>query len=140
LAWDPDDALAVFTKYPWSRHGIKDKPLGFQFPTATYDGDEIVRLDVRSNVCLGHSDSGLACSQYQKLTLKIEHLQQLSQKPAGRVNYQYQTHDQLTQGHRSKNEIIRSLQVTVIQLLVNVYPDYDVYLLEYQPVSQSRRC
>jgi hypothetical protein len=33
--------------------------------------------------------------------------------PPGRLNYRYQTHDQLTQRHRSKNQVIRDLQLTV---------------------------
>ena len=32
------------------------------------------------------------------------------------------------QGHRSKNEIIHSLQFTVIQFLFNAYSDSDVHL------------
>ena len=43
LVW-ADDPLAIFTKYPWSRHAIKDNTLGFRFPTANYDGEEITGL------------------------------------------------------------------------------------------------
>jgi hypothetical protein len=110
LGWDPDD---VFTKYPWTRHGIKDNSLGFRFPRATYDGDNIVGFITHSTVCLGHSNNGAPCLQCKKLTRKVEDLRQLSQQPPGRLNYQYQTHDQLTQGHHAKNEIIRNLQLTV---------------------------
>ena len=110
LGWDPDD---VFTKYPWNHHSIKDKPLGFQFLVATYDSDNVVGFVTHSTVCLGHSNNGAACLQCKKLTQKVGELRQLSQQPPGRLNYQYQTHDQLTQGHHAKNQIIRNLQLTV---------------------------
>jgi hypothetical protein len=115
LAWNPDDPLAVFTKYPWTRHGIKDNPLGFRFPTANYDGDNITGFDIRSVTCTGRSNNGDACSPCRKLIPKIENLRQLSQQPPGRLDYQYQTHDQLTQSHRSKNQIIQDLKLTVNQ-------------------------
>jgi len=113
----------MFSKYPWTRHGITDNPLGFRFPTANYDDDEIVGFDIRSTLCDGHSDGGNACMACRKLTPKIDNLRRLSMQPPGRLNYRYQMHDQLTQGHRSKNQVIRSLQLTVgqISLLLRIY-------------------
>ena len=115
--------MAVFTKYPWNRHGIQDKPLGFQFPTAVYDGDDIIDFDIHSTICLRRSDSGAACFQCKKLAPKIEKLRQLSKQPPGRLNHRYQTHDQLTQGHNAKNQIIRNLQLTV-NFILTVYRNY----------------
>ena len=83
LAWDPDDPMAVFTKYPWNCHGIQDKPLSFQFPTAVYDGDDIIDFDIHSTICLRCLDSGAACFQCKKLAPKIEKLWQLSKQPPG---------------------------------------------------------
>jgi hypothetical protein len=42
----------------WTRHGIKDKPLGFRFPTAIYDGDEITGFNICSTTCTGWADNG----------------------------------------------------------------------------------
>jgi hypothetical protein len=114
LAW-ADDPLAILTKYPWSRHGINDNSLNFRFPTANYDGEEIAGFDIHSTTCTGWSNNGEACSQCRKLIPKVETLRQLSQQPPGRLNYKYQTHDQLTQSHRAKNQIIQNLKLTVSQ-------------------------
>ena len=68
-------------------------------------------------------DSGAACFQCKKLAPKIEKLRQLSKQPPGRLNHRYQTHDQLTQGHNAKNQIIRNLQLTV-NFIPTVYRNY----------------
>ena len=60
LAWDLDDALAVFSKYPRTHHGIKLKLLDFWFPTAIYHGDQI---DICSTTCMvGQTTATLAPS------------------------------------------------------------------------------
>ena len=62
LIWDKDDPLAVFNNYPWTRHAIKDHTLGYQFPTAKYEGEDIAGFDIHTTHCLGSSDKGQACS------------------------------------------------------------------------------
>ncbi|KIM81608.1 hypothetical protein PILCRDRAFT_8649 [Piloderma croceum F 1598] len=52
--------------------------------------------------------------------LLIENLRQLSQQPPGRLNYQYQTHNQLTQSHQAKNQITQTLKLTNINLSRNL--------------------
>jgi hypothetical protein len=94
-------------------YGIKDKPLGFRFPTANYDGDEITGFDIRSTACTGSSNNGNPCSQCSILPRKIEDLRKILQRPPGTLNYAYQTHDQLMQSHRLKNRIIQHLKLSV---------------------------
>jgi hypothetical protein len=52
----------------------------------------------------------LAC---RKIMPNIDNLRLLSIQPPGRLNCRYQTHNQLTQEHRSKNQVIHDLQLTV---------------------------
>ena len=59
LAWDLDDALAVFSKYPWTHHGIKHNLLDFWFPTAIYNDNQI---DICSTTCVGQTTVTLAPS------------------------------------------------------------------------------
>ena len=106
LIWDLEDPLAVFRNYPWTRHGLKDSSLGYKFPTANYRGEEIVGFDICAMHCTGTSENGDTCFQCKKLKKKVNHLRQLSNQPPRRLNYQYQTHEQLTQGHCTKNKII----------------------------------
>jgi hypothetical protein len=136
LAW-ADDPLAIFTKYPWSRHAIKDNSLGFRFPTPNYDGEKITGFDIRSTTCTGWSNNGEACSQCRKLTPKIENLRQLSQQLPGRLNYQYQTHDQLTQSHQAKNQIIQTLKLTVCQFYLYFIVALTTIYTEYKSISKS---
>jgi hypothetical protein len=46
LIWDAEDPLAIFRNYPWTRHGFNDHPLGYQFPTANYEGEDIIGFDI----------------------------------------------------------------------------------------------
>jgi hypothetical protein len=140
LAW-ADDPLAIFTNYPWSRHSIKDSSLGYRFPTANYDGEEITGFDIHSTTCTGWSNNGDACSQCRQLAPKVKNPRQLSQQPPGRLNYRYQTHDQLTQSHRAKNQIIQNLKLSVNQIYL-----YSIVALTmirrisiYLEISQSLR-
>ena len=118
LIWDPEDPLSVFRNYPWTRHAHRDHMLGYQFPTANYEGEDIVGFDIRVMHCTGRPKNGGACSHCQKLNKKVDHLRQLSKQPPGRLNYQYQTHKQLVEGHHSKNKIITDLQLSVRPLIV----------------------
>jgi hypothetical protein len=116
LVWDPDDVSAIFNSYPWTRHGIREHPLGYGFPMAKYDGADITGFDIRSTTCTGYSYDGNACSQCRQLPSKVKNLRKISLQAPGTLNFKYQTHDQLTQGHRIKNEIIRNHQLTVSQM------------------------
>jgi hypothetical protein len=113
LIWDAEDPLAVFKNYPWTRHGLKEHPLGYRFPNANYEGEEFVGFDIRATHCTGYSDDGDPCSQCRSLKKKVYHLRQMSKQPPGRLNHQYHTHEQLTQGHHSKSKIIKDLQLSV---------------------------
>ena len=139
LIRDPDDVLAVFSKYPWTCHSLTGQPLGFCFPTANYDSDEIVGFDIHSTLCDGQSEDGNACSACRKLTPKIDNLWLLSTQPPRQLNYQYQTHDQLTQGHRSKNQVICDLQLTMGVKCIHYHTCADNYV-EYKSVAEFCHC
>jgi hypothetical protein len=118
LIWDLEDPLAIFNSYPWTRHGLIDYTLGYKFPTANYDGEEVVGFDIHATHCTGYSIDGHACSLCRKLSTKFDHLRQLSKRPPGQLNYQYQTHEQLKNGNQSKMKIIKDLRLSVKKKLV----------------------
>ena len=104
LIWDPEDPLSVFRNYPWTCHALKDHRLGYQFPTANYEGEDIVGFDIHMMHCTGQPENGGACSHCQKLNKKVDHLHQLLKQLPGHLNYRYQTHKQLVEGHCSKTK------------------------------------
>src|SRR6266436_5336418 len=92
LIWDPDNPLAVFSKYPWARHGF-DKSLGYRIGMAHYDGDKFKYFSIHSTKCRGTVDVfGSACSACTKAPVKIEHLKELAEQSTERSNFQYQSH------------------------------------------------
>ena len=117
LIWDVDDPMAIFSTYPWTHHALKDNKMDFMFPTTNYHHGEIVGFDIHLTSCTGFSDNNLPCWYCRRLTSKVNNLQKLSKQPAGRLNYSYQTHEQLTNGHRLKNELIKDLQLSMGTLL-----------------------
>jgi hypothetical protein len=83
LIWDVEDPLAIFNSYPWTRHGLTNPTLGYKFPTANYDGEEIVGFDIHATHCTGYSINGHTCSLCRKLSTKVDHLRQVSKQPPG---------------------------------------------------------
>jgi hypothetical protein len=116
LVWDANDPLAIFFTYPWTRYGLADSNWDSSFPTANYEAGKIVGFDIRSTTCAGFLDKGKPCLYCRRLTSKVENLRKISKQPAGRISYLYQTHEQLTDGHRFKNLMIKDLQLAVRQL------------------------
>jgi len=113
LIWDPDNPLAVFSKYPWARHGF-NKSLGYRIGMAHYDGDKFKYFSIHSTRCHGAVDVfGSACSACTKATVKVEHLKELAKQSTERLNFRYQSHDQLVQGHQAKNKIIDNKKLVV---------------------------
>jgi hypothetical protein len=113
LIWDADDPMAIFSTYPWTRHAFRDNKMDFMFPTANYEHGEIVGFDIRSTSCAGFLDEDQPCLYCRRLTSKVNNLRKISKQAAGRLNYSYQTHEQLTHGHRLKNQLIKDLQLSV---------------------------
>lgn len=117
LIWDPADPMAIFSKYPWTRHGYEGQHLGYKLGTAHYDGDEFKYFSIHSSACNGIADIfGSACTPCSQLTEnkgKIDILRKLANNPPGRLNFKYQTHDQLVSGSTAKSKLIDSHRLTV---------------------------
>src|SRR6267154_1492229 len=113
LIWDADDPLAIFSSYPWTRHAFKDNKMDFLFPTANYKDGKIVGFDIRSTSCTSFLYDNKPCLYCRRLTSKVNNLRKLSKQPAGRLNYNYQSHEQLMHAHSLKNEMIKDLQLSV---------------------------
>lgn len=139
LIWDPDDVSAIFSNYPWTRHGIPDQTLGFQFPTANYNGNELVGFSVRATDCMKCSRDGNACLPCRNVIPKIDHLRKLSKQPPGRLNYQYQTHEQLTQSHRAKNHILTEMRLNVSAIKLRKLNNLRCAYTENEPLSKLCR-
>jgi hypothetical protein len=108
--------LAIFSTYPWARHASKDNAADFSFSSANYKDGEFLGFNIRANSCTGLLEQGKPCLHCWRLTSKVKNLHELSKQPPGQLNYEYQTHEQLTRGHRLKNQIIKDLQLSVHQL------------------------
>lgn len=109
--------MAVFSKYPWTRHGYEGPRLGYKLGTAHYDGEEFKYFTVHSSACDGTADIfGSACAPCSQLTEnkgKIDILRKLANDPPGRLNFKYQTHDQLVSGSTAKSKLIDGHRLTV---------------------------
>jgi hypothetical protein len=109
LIWDPADPGSVFSNYPWTRHGFKGQSLGYKLGTAYYDGDKFKYFSIHSSACIGAADTfGSTCVPCSRLTEnkgKIDALRKLANDPPGRLNFKYQTHDQLVNGSTAKTKL-----------------------------------
>jgi hypothetical protein len=99
--------------YPWTRHAFQDNKMDFLFPTANYEDGKIIGFDIRSTSCTGVLEEDQPWLYCWRLTSKVNNLRKLSKQPEGQLNYSYQTHEQLSDGHQLKNQLIKDLQLSV---------------------------
>jgi hypothetical protein len=130
LIWDPDNPLAVFLKYPWARRHGFNKSLGYHIGMAHYDGDKFKYFSIHLTKCCGAVDVfSSACSVCTKATVKVKHLKELVKQSTEWLNFRYQSHDQLVQGHQAKNKIIDNKKLAVTNnhsqiIPADLYPNF----------------
>jgi hypothetical protein len=87
IIWDSDNPSAVFSKYPWTRHAL-NKSLGYQIGVAHYDGNKFKHFSIHAMKCRSKAIIfGSACSACMKVPAKVEHLWELSNQSAERMNF-----------------------------------------------------